>query len=92
MSSKGSNRRPQVVSDDVIADNWARTFAKNPDNTGIDKNEYYDVLTTEQALQALHDENERLGLYDIDYNKVTRNNSETQAVYNRELDSGTHYN
>jgi hypothetical protein len=92
MSSKGSNRRPQVVSDDVIADNWARTFAKNPDNTGIDKNEYYDVLTTEQALQAMVAENERLGLYDIDYNKVTRNNSETQAVYNRELDSGTHYN
>ena len=48
--SKGSKQRPQTVSDEVLAENWARTFAKNPDNTGIDKNEYYDVLTTEEAL------------------------------------------
>jgi len=48
--SKGSKQRPQTVSDEVVAENWARTFAKNPDNTGIDKNEYYDVLTTEEAL------------------------------------------
>ena len=48
--SKGSKQRPQTVSDEVLAENWARTFAKNPDNTGIDKNEYYDVLTTEDAL------------------------------------------
>lgn len=88
---KGSSRRPQTVSDNVIADNWARTFAKNPDNTGIDKNEYYDILTTEQALDAMVAENERLGLYE-DYNKPTRSNLETQAVYNQELDSGTHYN
>ena len=48
--SKGSKQRPQTVSDEVVAENWARTFAKNPDNTGIDKNEYYDILTTEEAL------------------------------------------
>lgn len=48
--SKGSKQRPQTVSDAVVAENWARTFAKNPDNTGIDKPEYYDVLTTEEAL------------------------------------------
>lgn len=48
--SKGSKQRPQTVSDEVVAENWARTFAKNPDNTGIDKNEYYDILTTEDAL------------------------------------------
>jgi hypothetical protein len=88
---KGSSRRPSSVPDAVIADNWARTFAKNPDNTGISKNEYYDILTTEQALQAMVDENERLGLYD-DYNKLTRNNTETQAVYNQELDKATKYN
>ena len=54
--SKGSKQRPQTVSDEVVAENWARTFAKNPDNTGIDKNEYYDILTTEDALIK---ENER---------------------------------
>ena len=48
--SKGSKQRPQTVSDEVVAENWARTFVKNPDNTGIDKNEYYDILTTEDAL------------------------------------------
>lgn len=76
---KGSSRRPQAVSDEVIADNWARIFVKNPDNTGVNKDEYYDQLTTEQALQAMVDENERLGLYD-DYDKLTRYNTETQQV------------
>jgi len=49
------------------------------DNTGTDKDELYDQLTTEQALQAMVEENERLGLYD-DYDKPTRNNQETQEV------------
>ena len=64
---KGSSRRPSSVSDDVVADNWARIFAKNPDNTGTSKNEYYDVLTTEDALTEYED-------------KVTRYNAETQQV------------
>lgn len=55
------------------------TMSNNPNNTGTDKDEFYDQLTTEQALQAMVDENERLGLY-ADYDKVTRNNSETQEV------------
>jgi hypothetical protein len=76
---KGSSRRPSSVPDEVVADNWARIFAKNPDNTGISRDEYYDVLTTEQALNAMVAENERLGLYE-DYDKVTRNNLETQEV------------
>jgi len=76
---KGSGRRPSAVPDDVVADNWAKIFAKNPDNTGVNKNEYYDVLTTEDALQAMVEENERLGLYE-DYDKVTRYNTETQQV------------
>jgi hypothetical protein len=61
------------------------------DNTGVNKPEYYDILTTEQALQAMVDENERLGLYD-DYNKPTRNNLETQQLYSAELDKATKYN
>jgi hypothetical protein len=37
-------------------------------NTGTNKNEYCVVLTTEEALTKLVEENERLGLYDV-YNK-----------------------
>jgi len=85
--SKGSKQRPQTVADAVVAENWARTFAKNPDNTGINKNEYYDVLTTEEALT----EQNMQWFREYD-DKITRNNQETQALYNAELDSGTHYN
>ncbi len=67
---KGSSRRPSAVADVVLADNWARIFAKNPDNTGINKDEYYDVLSTEDAL------------VDSEQDKLTRNNAETQQVYN----------
>jgi len=28
MSGKGSQRRPQLVADTVVADNWERTFGK----------------------------------------------------------------
>jgi hypothetical protein len=45
---KGSGRRPQVVSDDVVADNWARIFAKNPDNTGISVSDYHENIDSEQ--------------------------------------------
>jgi hypothetical protein len=78
---KGSGRRPQAVSDEQVAENWAKIFAKNPDNTGVSKNEYYDQMTTEQALTEMVRINEELGLYD-DYDKPTRNNDETQQVKN----------
>ena len=47
---KGSSRRPQTVPDQQVAENWARIFARNPDNTGVDKIEYYDLLSTEDCL------------------------------------------
>jgi hypothetical protein len=47
---KGSGRRPQAVADDIVAENWARIFAKNPDNTGVEKTDYYDQLSTEDCL------------------------------------------
>ena len=47
---KGSSRRPQTVPDAQVAENWARIFAKNPDNTGVDRNEYPDLLSTEDCL------------------------------------------
>jgi len=45
---KGSGRRPQAVPDDVVANNWANIFAKNPDNTGISINDYHDNIDSEQ--------------------------------------------
>jgi len=45
---KGSGRRPQVVVDDVVANNWAKIFAKNPDNTGISVSDYHDNIDSEQ--------------------------------------------
>lgn len=53
--------------------------SKNLDNTGVTKPEFYDQLTTEEALAKMVRINEELGLYD-DYNKSTRNNSETQEA------------
>jgi hypothetical protein len=36
------------------------------DNTGTNKNEYYDVLSTEEALNKLSRINQELDLYDMD--------------------------
>lgn len=54
-------------------------MCNNTDNTGVTKPEYYDQLTTEEALAEMVRINEELGLYD-DYDKPTRNNSETQEA------------
>ena len=40
---KGSSRRPSSVSDEVIADNWAKIFGKSPDQVVVD--EYEDKPT-----------------------------------------------
>jgi hypothetical protein len=48
MSGKGSNPRPFSISQDNFASNWDRIFNKN--NTGTEKNEYYDVVQTEDAV------------------------------------------
>jgi hypothetical protein len=47
---KGSSRRPQAVPDQQVQENWARIFARNPDNTGVAHNEYYDLLSTETCF------------------------------------------
>ena len=46
MSGKGSNPRPFSISQDNFASNWDRIF----NNTGTEKNEYYDVVQTEDAV------------------------------------------
>ncbi len=50
MVAKAQAADPQAVPDQQVAENWARIFARNPDNTGVDKTEYYDLLSTEDCL------------------------------------------
>lgn len=67
---KGSGRRPQAVSDQKVADNWSQIFGKTKLQERIER---------ERALEELVKINQELGLYE-DYNKPTRNNSETQEA------------
>lgn len=54
---KGSSPRPYSVSQDEFANNWDRIFKKKKDdNTDVAKNEYYDILTTEESLLRSNDE------------------------------------
>lgn len=69
---KGSGRRPQIVSDQKVADNWSQIFGKTKLQERIER---------ERALEELVKINQELGLYE-DYNKPTRNNSETQEALN----------
>jgi hypothetical protein len=65
-AGKGSKPRPLSVSDQEYANRWNAIFAKD---------EYYDILTTEDCL------------VDSETNKITRNNQETQEVQNFKVDS-----
>lgn len=49
---KGSARRPRSVSNEEYAARWDAIFSRDlkPDNTGTNKDEFYDVLTTEEAI------------------------------------------
>lgn len=69
---KGSGRRPQIVSDQKVTDNWSQIFGKTKLQERIER---------ERALEELVKINQELGLYE-DYNKPTRNNSETQEALN----------
>jgi hypothetical protein len=63
---KGSAPRPFSVSRDQYSNNYDTIFRskKVENNTGTDKNEYYDILSTEEALhRASVAENDRLDLY-----------------------------
>lgn len=51
--SKGSSPRPFSVDSKTFAANWDNIFVgknKVEDNTGIQKNEYYDVISTEDCF------------------------------------------
>ena len=51
---KGSAPRPFSVSQEEYDNRWDNIFGRDKpkDNTGTSKNEYYDVLTTEDALRS----------------------------------------
>lgn len=50
MSGKGSSPRPYSVDQKTFSSNWDQIFGKKEDNTGTSKNEYQDILSTEDAL------------------------------------------
>lgn len=52
---KGSSRRPQAVADQQVAENWARIFARNPDNTGVSHSEYPELVSPPDTLNESHD-------------------------------------
>ena len=56
MSGKGSRPRPFSVSNKEYASRWDAIFGRDEktttDNTGVDKAEFYDILTTEDALRS----------------------------------------
>ena len=51
---KGSKPRPLSISQQEYDTRWDAIFSRDlkDDNTGTSKNEYYDVLTTEDALRS----------------------------------------
>jgi hypothetical protein len=58
MSGKGSKPRPFTVTKEDFSSNWDRIFNVKNDNTGIDKNEYQDILSTEDAVISALDKME----------------------------------
>ena len=63
MSGKGSKPRPYSVDQKTFESNWDSIFGKKEDNTGTSKNEYYDILSTEDALVEMVRISEEMGAY-----------------------------
>lgn len=63
MSGKGSKPRPYSVDQKTFDSNWDSIFSKKEDNTGTSKNEYYDILSTEDALVEMVRISEEMGAY-----------------------------
>jgi hypothetical protein len=51
-AGKGSTPRPYSVDKDTFDNNWDKVFSKKKkeDNTGVEKNEYQDILSTEDCI------------------------------------------
>ena len=66
---KGSAPRPFSVSNEEYKNRWDAIFGRDKnDNTGTSKNEFQDVLSTEDCI------------VDSEVDKLTRYNEETQQV------------
>jgi len=69
MSGKGSKPRPYSVDQETFINNWDRIFGNKKktepekQEEAIMKNEYYDQLTTEEALQEMVRISEEMGDY-----------------------------
>jgi hypothetical protein len=52
---KGSSPRPYSVDAETFSDNWDLIFnkKKKEDNTGVTKNDYQDILSTEDCIDDL---------------------------------------
>lgn len=48
-AGKGSKQRP--TNRDAYAKNWGLIFGTKKDNTGVTKNEYQDILSTEESIE-----------------------------------------
>ena len=57
MSGKGSKPRPFTINREHFVENWDMIFSKE-NNTGTDKNEYQDILSTEDAVESALDKTE----------------------------------
>jgi hypothetical protein len=51
-NGKGSKPRPFSVSKEEYEAAWEQTFRKREDNTGVGKNEYQDILSTEDCFDS----------------------------------------
>lgn len=64
---KGSRPRPFSVSNEEYSSRWDTIFGRDlkttTDNTGVDKTEFYDILTTEDALRSNAETKEVIELY-----------------------------
>ena len=58
MPGKESKPRPFTITREDFSSNWDRIFKVKEDNTGIDKNEYQDILSTEDAVLSALDKME----------------------------------
>jgi hypothetical protein len=50
-AGKGSSPRPYSVDQKTFNDNWDKIFKKERDNTGVNINEYQDILSTEECME-----------------------------------------
>lgn len=82
---KGSSPRPFSVSNHEYANRWDAIFGKDKRVEEDQKNEdeafsMVEKQNRERALDEMVQISQEMGLYDTDFDKIERNNVETQEV------------